>query len=69
MPFSPTSPGKRSPGRPKTMKEYEEDILHLKKENFNLKIRIYFMEQSRFDPNIPKDIDELRSSYTDLKVC
>lgn len=50
------------------MKEYEEDILHLKKENFNLKIRIYFMEQSRFDPNIPKDIDELRSSYTDLKV-
>uniref|UniRef100_A0A1B6F075 Centrosomin N-terminal motif 1 domain-containing protein n=1 Tax=Cuerna arida TaxID=1464854 RepID=A0A1B6F075_9HEMI len=68
IPFSPTSPGKRSPGRPRTMKEYEEDLVNLKRENFNLKVRIYFIEQNRIDPNLPKDVDELRSLFTDLKV-
>ncbi|XP_046676131.1 centrosomin-like isoform X2 [Homalodisca vitripennis] len=68
IPFSPTSPGKRSPGRPRTMKEYEEDLVNLKRENFNLKVRIYFIEQNRIDPNLPKDVDELRGLFTDLKV-
>uniref|UniRef100_A0A1B6MP47 Centrosomin N-terminal motif 1 domain-containing protein n=1 Tax=Graphocephala atropunctata TaxID=36148 RepID=A0A1B6MP47_9HEMI len=68
IPFSPTSPGKRSPGRPKTMKEYEEDLVNLKRENFNLKVKIYFMEQNRVDPNLPKNVDELRTMYSDLKA-
>lgn len=68
IPFSPSSPGKSSLGRPRTMKEYEEDLASLKKENFNLKVRIYFLEQHRMDPNLPKDVDELRNLYTNLKV-
>ncbi|XP_054282058.1 centrosomin-like isoform X2 [Macrosteles quadrilineatus] len=68
LPFSPTSPVMKSPGLPRTMKEYEEDFASLKKENFNLKVRIYFLEQERIDPTLPKDLDELRRLYTNLKV-
>jgi len=39
------SPGKTSPIRGRTMKEYEDQLSQLKKENFNLKLRIYFLEE------------------------
>ena len=49
------SPGKTSPtgvigardgaGVGRTMKEYEDQLETLKKENFNLKLRIYFLEE------------------------
>ncbi|OXB69163.1 hypothetical protein ASZ78_009639 [Callipepla squamata] len=41
-----------SPTRARTMKDYENQISDLKKENFNLKLRIYFLEmrmQQKFD--------------------
>ncbi|XP_074871230.1 CDK5 regulatory subunit-associated protein 2 isoform X4 [Carettochelys insculpta] len=41
-----------SPTRARTMKDYENQITDLKKENFNLKLRIYFLEermQQKFD--------------------
>ncbi|GCB77805.1 hypothetical protein scyTo_0017659 [Scyliorhinus torazame] len=44
--------GKLSPVRARTMKEFETEITGLKKENFNLKLRIYFLEermQQKFD--------------------
>lgn len=37
--------GRMSPVRSRTMKEYDSQITDLKKENFNLKLRIYFMEE------------------------
>nr|CAD7579838.1 unnamed protein product [Timema californicum] len=39
------SPGQSAPVRGRTMKEYEEQLAQLKKENFNLKLRIYFLEE------------------------
>uniref|UniRef100_A0A3Q3VT61 Uncharacterized protein n=1 Tax=Mola mola TaxID=94237 RepID=A0A3Q3VT61_MOLML len=38
-------PDKMSPIKALTMKDYENQITALKKENFNLKLRIYFMEE------------------------
>ncbi|XP_041481185.1 myomegalin-like isoform X3 [Lytechinus variegatus] len=46
--------GRMSPVRAHTMKEYEQQISDLKKENFSLKLRIYFMEermQQKFEDN------------------
>uniref|UniRef100_A0A8D2LTX9 Centrosomin N-terminal motif 1 domain-containing protein n=1 Tax=Varanus komodoensis TaxID=61221 RepID=A0A8D2LTX9_VARKO len=44
-----------SPSRVRTMKDFETQITELRKENFNLKLRIYFLEehmQQKFDgPN------------------
>ena len=34
-----------SPIRAHTMKDYEQQLSDLKKENFNLKLRIYFLEE------------------------
>ena len=37
--------GRMSPVRARTMKEYDHQIAELKKENFSLKLRIYFLEE------------------------
>ncbi|XP_046558265.1 centrosome-associated protein CEP250-like isoform X2 [Haliotis rubra] len=37
--------GRMSPIRARTMKEYDQQIAELKKENFSLKLRIYFLEE------------------------
>ncbi|CAL1545410.1 unnamed protein product [Lymnaea stagnalis] len=37
--------GRMSPVRSRTMKEYDQQISDLKKENFSLKMRIYYMEE------------------------
>ncbi|XP_076436718.1 uncharacterized protein LOC143276177 isoform X2 [Babylonia areolata] len=37
--------GRMSPVRGRTMKEYDQQITDLKKENFSLKLRIYFLEE------------------------
>ncbi|KAF3849401.1 hypothetical protein F7725_015898 [Dissostichus mawsoni] len=42
---APSFPDKMSPIKALTMKDYENQITALKKENFNLKLRIYFMEE------------------------
>ncbi|CAD5118709.1 DgyrCDS7391 [Dimorphilus gyrociliatus] len=41
-----TASGRMSPVRTMTMKEYDQQLAELKKENFNLKLRIYFLEQN-----------------------
>ncbi|XP_021357283.1 myomegalin-like isoform X3 [Mizuhopecten yessoensis] len=43
--FAKTSNGRMSPVRARTMKEYDQQIAVLKKENFSLKLRIYFLEE------------------------
>ncbi|KAK3087694.1 hypothetical protein FSP39_009258 [Pinctada imbricata] len=40
-----TNNGRMSPVRARTVKEYDLQISELKKENFNLKLRIYFLEE------------------------
>ncbi|XP_070176521.1 golgin subfamily A member 4-like isoform X2 [Littorina saxatilis] len=40
-----TNSGRMSPVRGRTMKEYDQQITDLKKENFSLKLRIYFLEE------------------------
>uniref|UniRef100_A0A3Q3MV79 CDK5 regulatory subunit associated protein 2 n=1 Tax=Mastacembelus armatus TaxID=205130 RepID=A0A3Q3MV79_9TELE len=42
---APSFPDTMSPIKALTMKDYENQITALKKENFNLKLRIYFMEE------------------------
>lgn len=39
------NPGSGTAGPGRTMKEYEDKLCTLQKENFNLKIRIYFLEE------------------------
>ena len=51
-----------------TMRECEEQITSLKKENFNLKLRIYFMEESQGLLHSPKEQAELYKVNIDLKV-
>ncbi|XP_060106849.1 CDK5 regulatory subunit-associated protein 2-like [Heteronotia binoei] len=56
-----------SPTRARTMKDFENQITELRKENFNLKLRIYFLEermQQKFDgPN-----EEICRINIELKV-
>uniref|UniRef100_A0A1B6DG81 Centrosomin N-terminal motif 1 domain-containing protein n=1 Tax=Clastoptera arizonana TaxID=38151 RepID=A0A1B6DG81_9HEMI len=61
------SPPKLSPMKPRTMKEYEEELSSLKKENFNCKIRIYFMEERLTQMFGIEDVDLLKAN-TELKV-
>ncbi|XP_039281317.1 centrosomin isoform X3 [Nilaparvata lugens] len=55
-----------SPGRVRTMKEYEEQMAELKKENFNLKLRIYFIEERQEQMKGMKDVDELFKKNVEL---
>ncbi|XP_043524063.1 centrosomin-like isoform X2 [Frieseomelitta varia] len=75
------SPGKTSPtgvigardgaGVGRTMKEYEDQLEALKKENFNLKLRIYFLEErmgiSSADENAIKKNIELKVEIESLR--
>ncbi|CAK9833757.1 CDK5 regulatory subunit-associated protein 2 [Anthophora retusa] len=75
------SPGKTSPtgvmgtregaGIGRTMKEYEDQLEALKKENFNLKLRIYFLEErmgiTSADENAIKKNIELKVEIESLK--
>ncbi|WP_323174820.1 centrosomin N-terminal motif 1-containing protein, partial [Natrialba sp. PRR66] len=43
--FSNSLRSPEGPMRGRSVKEFEEQLASLKKENFNLKIRIYFLEE------------------------
>ncbi|XP_074655585.1 uncharacterized protein LOC141909113 isoform X2 [Tubulanus polymorphus] len=58
--------GRMSPVRARTMKEYDQGLAELKKENFSLKLRIYFLEekvQNRYTGD-----EELFKTNINLKV-
>ncbi|XP_071947305.1 uncharacterized protein [Antedon mediterranea] len=67
--FQKIGSGRISPVRAHTMKDYEQQIAELKKENFSLKLRIYFMEerlQQNFNDDAKTNI-ELRVEVESLK--
>uniref|UniRef100_A0A8C3JF00 CDK5 regulatory subunit-associated protein 2 n=1 Tax=Calidris pygmaea TaxID=425635 RepID=A0A8C3JF00_9CHAR len=56
-----------SPTRARTMKDYENQITDLKKENFNLKLRIYFLEE-RMQQKFDGPTEEIHKINIELKV-
>ncbi|XP_030317320.1 CDK5 regulatory subunit-associated protein 2 [Calypte anna] len=56
-----------SPTRARTMKDYENQITDLKKENFNLKLRIYFLEE-RMQQKFDGTTEEIHRINIELKV-
>ncbi|XP_051537417.1 myomegalin-like isoform X2 [Myxocyprinus asiaticus] len=61
-------PGQRmSPAKALTMKEYENQITVLKKENFNLKLRIYFLEE-RVQQKCDDSTEDIYKTNIELKV-
>ncbi|KAL1494277.1 hypothetical protein ABEB36_009901 [Hypothenemus hampei] len=67
--FSNTT-GLRWPNEPmrgRTVKEFEEQLTHLKKENFNLKLRIYFLEE-KMGFNFTLDKDNIVKKNIELQV-
>ncbi|NXY75128.1 CK5P2 protein, partial [Glareola pratincola] len=56
-----------SPTRVRTMKDYENQITDLKKENFNLKLRIYFLEE-RMQQKFDGPTEEIYKINIELKV-
>ncbi|PWA26806.1 hypothetical protein CCH79_00001062 [Gambusia affinis] len=66
--FTPPSfPEKMSPVKALTMKDYENQITALKKENFNLKLRIYFMEE-RMQQKCDDSTEDIFKTNIELKV-
>ncbi|XP_052094456.1 myomegalin-like isoform X2 [Mytilus californianus] len=63
--------GRMSPVRGRTMKEYDQQLTELKKENFSLKLRIYFLEermQQKFgDSDVFKTNIELKVELESVK--
>lgn len=51
-----------------TMREYDDQLNNLKKENFNLKMRIYFMEERSGLLATPNDQENIYKVNIDLKV-
>ncbi|XP_053196352.1 CDK5 regulatory subunit-associated protein 2 isoform X4 [Scomber japonicus] len=64
---APSFPGKMSPIKALTMKDYENQITALKKENFNLKLRIYFMEE-RMQQKCDDSTEDIFKTNIELKV-
>ncbi|KAJ8286570.1 hypothetical protein GJAV_G00040680 [Gymnothorax javanicus] len=58
---------KMSPIKALTMKDYENQITGLKKENFNLKLRIYFMEE-RMQQKFDDSTEDIFKTNIELKV-
>lgn len=48
------------------VKDFENRLSRLTKENFNLKLRLYFLEEK--NPNIPQGAEALYKENIDLKV-
>jgi hypothetical protein len=62
------SHGGGSLGTPgKTMRDYDESFKEMKKENFNLKLRIFFLEE-RMGLGKKNTAEELVATNLDLKV-
>lgn len=62
--FAPKSPGDLTSGR--TVKEIDEQLSSLKKENFNLKLRLYFIEE-RMGSNLNVDNEDVIQKNIELQ--
>jgi hypothetical protein len=56
-----------SAGKGLCIKEYEDKMDSLNKENFNLKLRLYFLEEK--NGSFPEGTETLQKELLDLKVC
>ncbi|XP_022257295.1 golgin subfamily B member 1-like isoform X2 [Limulus polyphemus] len=68
--FSPTASQRGailSPVRARTMKEYDQHIADLRKENFNLKLKLYFLEE-KMEKKYDGDSKELHRINIKLQV-
>ena len=68
------SPGKSSPGRSNTstgrcVRELEEQLEELRKENFNLKLKIYFLEERFGRLYGVGEKSDLAKNNIELQVC
>lgn len=52
----------------RTMKEYEDQLSKLQKENFQLKLRIYFLEEKGIAPGANFSDDDAVKTNIELKV-
>lgn len=64
----PTSNGNTSPGQGRSLREHDEQLNSLRKENFNLKLRIYFLEEKIPNGTISEGSEALFKQNVDLKV-
>lgn len=48
------------------VKEYEEQLANLQKENFNLKLRVYFLEKN--SSHVPEDAESMARENMELKI-
>lgn len=58
---------RNGPMRGRSVKEFEEQLSSLRKENFNLKLRIYFLEEG-MGHNFNLDKDNAVKQNVELKV-
>lgn len=57
-----------SPAQGRSLREFEEQMAGLRKENFNLKLRIYFLEEKPTSNNGGESNDFIHKRNIDLKV-
>lgn len=57
-----------SPAQGRSLREFEEQMAALRKENFNLKLRIYFLEEKPSSNNMVESTDTIHKLNIDLKV-
>lgn len=64
-----SNPGNTSPGQGRSLREYDEKLHVLQKENFHLKLRLFFLEEKLPPNGSSKSEDEhLFKQNVDLKV-
>ncbi|XP_055386817.1 centrosomin [Condylostylus longicornis] len=69
--FTNQNNGSTSPSQGRSVREFEEQMATLRKENFNLKLRIYFLEEKipgLSQMNTPEGQESLMKQYIDNKV-
>lgn len=60
--------GNKSPRAGRSLREHEEQLNTLRKENFNLKLRIYFLEEKTASAALSAGSESLYKQNVDLKV-
>ncbi|XP_055706185.1 centrosomin isoform X2 [Phlebotomus papatasi] len=60
--------GQGSPGQGRTVRDYEEQMTTLQRENFNLRLRIYFLEEKLNGSAMGQGTESLFKQNVDLKV-
>lgn len=69
LPGANGNPGNISPGQGRSLREYDEKLHALQKENFQLKLRLFFLEEKTpVNASGKSDEENLFKQTVDLKV-